>query len=98
MFNLAEYWLQVVRDDALGPELHLHVQLVHAAVHQLELEVADPDLDELVTYSDRILVLHAGHVYEIADASATDIDELGHLIGGSFEGTKTLEAGVNHHP
>ena len=43
-----------------------------------------PDLDELVTYSDRILVLHAGEVYEIPDAAATSIDDLGHLIGGDY--------------
>jgi simple sugar transport system ATP-binding protein len=43
-----------------------------------------PDLDEIVNYSDRILVLYAGHVYEIPDASATNIDELGRLIGGDF--------------
>ncbi|MEP7292006.1 MAG: ATP-binding cassette domain-containing protein, partial [Chloroflexota bacterium] len=43
-----------------------------------------PDLDELVAYSDRILVLYAGQVYEISDASATNIDELGRLIGGDF--------------
>ncbi|MFN8449324.1 MAG: ATP-binding cassette domain-containing protein [Anaerolineae bacterium] len=44
-----------------------------------------PDLDEVVAYSDRILVLYAGHVYEIPDASATTIDELGRLIGGDFQ-------------
>lgn len=43
-----------------------------------------PDLDEVVAYSDRILVLYAGHVYEIPDAAATTIDELGRLIGGDF--------------
>jgi simple sugar transport system ATP-binding protein len=46
---------------------------------------ASPDLDELVTYSDRILVFYAGHVYEISDASQITIDELGHLIGGDFQ-------------
>ena len=46
-----------------------------------------PDLDELVAYSDRILVVYAGHIYEIDDASATTIDELGHLIGGDFQRT-----------
>jgi simple sugar transport system ATP-binding protein len=56
-----------------------------------------PDLDELVAYSDRILVLYAGHVYEIPDASATNIDELGHLIGGSFEGASASAAGGSHH-
>ncbi len=43
------------------------------------------DLDELVAYSDRILVFFAGQVMEIPDASATTIDELGHLIGGEFQ-------------
>ena len=47
-----------------------------------------PDLDEIVNYSDRILVLYAGHVYEIPDASATNIDELGRLIGGDFARTE----------
>ncbi len=44
-----------------------------------------PDLDELVTYSDRILVFYAGQVYEVKDATRTTIDELGRLIGGHFE-------------
>ncbi|MFO7320615.1 MAG: ATP-binding cassette domain-containing protein [Chloroflexota bacterium] len=43
------------------------------------------DLDELVAYSDRILVFYAGQIFEIPDASATTIDQLGHLIGGEFE-------------
>ncbi len=46
-----------------------------------------PDLDEMVTYSDRIFVLYAGHVYEIKDAATTTIDELGRLIGGDFQRT-----------
>lgn len=44
---------------------------------------SSPDLDELVTYSDRILVFYAGRVTEIPDALNTTIDELGRLIGGS---------------
>lgn len=43
------------------------------------------DLDELIAYSDRILVFYTGQVYEIPDAAATTIDQLGHLIGGEFE-------------
>lgn len=46
---------------------------------------SSPDLDELVTYSDRILVFFAGRAFEIPDASRTTIDELGHLIGGNFD-------------
>jgi len=40
------------------------------------------DLDELVTYSDRILVFYAGQVTEVPDARSVSVDELGHLIGG----------------
>jgi simple sugar transport system ATP-binding protein len=47
---------------------------------------SSPELDEIVTYSDRILVFYAGRVFEIPDAAATTIDELGRLIGGHFEG------------
>ena len=43
------------------------------------------DLDELVAYSDRILVFFTGRVMEIPDASVTTIDELGYLIGGEFQ-------------
>ena len=42
------------------------------------------ELDELVTYSDRIFVFYAGRVHEVPDVSQTSIDELGHLIGGEF--------------
>jgi simple sugar transport system ATP-binding protein len=43
------------------------------------------DLDELVTYSDRILVFFTGQVMEIPDVRQTNNEELGHLIGGEFE-------------
>ncbi|MBW4438781.1 MAG: ATP-binding cassette domain-containing protein [Pleurocapsa minor GSE-CHR-MK-17-07R] len=43
-----------------------------------------PDLDEVVQYSDRIVVCFAGRTTEIADASQVTIDELGRLIGGAF--------------
>lgn len=46
---------------------------------------SSPDLDELVAYSDRILVFYTGRVFEIPDAGRTTIDELGRLIGGHFE-------------
>ncbi len=43
------------------------------------------ELDELVAYSDRILVFHAGRVHEVSDVASTTIDELGYLIGGEFK-------------
>ncbi|MCY4071213.1 MAG: ATP-binding cassette domain-containing protein [Chloroflexi bacterium] len=43
------------------------------------------DLEELVTYSDRVFVFYAGRVYQVPDVGQTSIDELGHLIGGEFQ-------------
>jgi simple sugar transport system ATP-binding protein len=45
---------------------------------------SSPELDEILTYSDRILVFYAGQIYEIPDATQTTVDELGHMIGGHF--------------
>ena len=41
------------------------------------------DLDELLRYSDRILVFFAGRVSAPLDAATTTVEELGQLIGGS---------------
>jgi general nucleoside transport system ATP-binding protein len=41
------------------------------------------DLDELLRYSDRILVFFAGRISAPLDAAGTTVDELGQLIGGS---------------
>ena len=43
---------------------------------------ASADLDELLTYSDRILVFFAGRVFAIRETASTDGEELGYLIGG----------------
>ncbi|GAB4521935.1 MAG: ATP-binding cassette domain-containing protein [Anaerolineae bacterium] len=53
------------------------------------------ELDEILTYSDRILVFYAGRIYEIPDARQTTLDELGHLIGGEFEYGKASALHVN---
>ncbi len=44
------------------------------------------DLDELLRYSDRILVFFAGRVLRELVASGTDAEELGYLIGGKERG------------
>jgi simple sugar transport system ATP-binding protein len=62
-------------------------QLLARRANSTAILFTSPDLDELVAYSDRILVVYAGHVHEISDVSATTIDELGHLIGGDFQRT-----------
>jgi general nucleoside transport system ATP-binding protein len=43
---------------------------------------ASADLDELLRYSDRIIVFFGGRVFKVAQASDLDGDLLGHLIGG----------------
>ncbi len=40
------------------------------------------DLEEIIQYSDRILVFFGGMVSEPIDANTTSVDELGQLIGG----------------
>ncbi len=40
------------------------------------------DLEELLTYSDRILVFFTGSVSQPIDATRTNVDQLGELIGG----------------
>jgi simple sugar transport system ATP-binding protein len=46
---------------------------------------SSPDLDELVAYSDRLLVFFAGRHYEVPDARRATVEQLGRLIGGQFE-------------
>ncbi len=40
------------------------------------------DLDELLRYSDRIVVFFGGKIFAVRDASQIDGEELGYLIGG----------------
>jgi simple sugar transport system ATP-binding protein len=47
---------------------------------------ASADLDELLRYSDRILVFFSGRVIGELDASHTNVDEIGLLIGGRTAG------------
>lgn len=46
---------------------------------------SSPDLDEILTYSDRVLVCYAGEVFMVDDPSTMTNNQLGHLIGGEFE-------------
>jgi simple sugar transport system ATP-binding protein len=43
---------------------------------------ASVDLDELLRYSNRILVFFSGRVISVVNANETDVEELGFLIGG----------------
>jgi simple sugar transport system ATP-binding protein len=68
---------------------HIWAELLARRDHGTALVFSSPDLDELVAYSDRIFVFYAGRMVEVPDVRATDVDELGHMIGGEFrEGGK----------
>ncbi len=43
------------------------------------------DLEELLRYSDRILVFSGGHISQPVAAAGLSVADLGHLIGGDFE-------------
>ena len=54
------------------------------------------DLEEILDYSDRILVFFGGHVSRTLDARETSVEQLGHLIGGrGFESVSDMKEG-NH--
>lgn len=46
---------------------------------------SSPDLDEILTYSDRVLVCYAGETFLVEDPSTMTTNQLGHMIGGEFE-------------
>lgn len=60
-------------------------QILQRREHGTSVIFSSADLDELVAYSDRIVVCHAGHIFIVEDPRSTSVQELGYLIGGSFE-------------
>ena len=61
-------------------------QLLKRREEGTSIVFASADLDELLRYSDRILVFFSGRVIGELDASETNVDEIGLLIGGSQVG------------
>jgi ABC-type uncharacterized transport system ATPase subunit len=57
-------------------------QLLERSRRGTAIVFASADLDELLRYSDRILVFFAGRVLREVRAAETSGEELGHLIGG----------------
>ncbi|MDX2138951.1 MAG: ATP-binding cassette domain-containing protein [Chloroflexota bacterium] len=60
-------------------------QLLERRAHGTAILFSSPDLDELIAYSDRIIVFFAGRYYEVRDARRATVEQLGRLIGGQFE-------------
>ena len=46
---------------------------------------ASSDLDELLSYSDRIAVFFSGQILDVVDAATATVEQLGYLIGGVKE-------------
>jgi general nucleoside transport system ATP-binding protein len=57
-------------------------RLLDRRKHGTAIIFASADLDELLTYSDRILVLFDGRIFARLNARETDAEEIGTLIGG----------------
>jgi general nucleoside transport system ATP-binding protein len=60
-------------------------QLLARREHGTAIIFSSADLDELMTYSDRLVVCYAGRTMVIDDPSTLTVSALGHLIGGEFE-------------
>lgn len=60
-------------------------RLLERRQHGTAIVFSSPELDELLAYSDRILVFYAGYIHEVPNTAATSVEQLGHLIGGEFE-------------
>jgi general nucleoside transport system ATP-binding protein len=57
-------------------------ELLERRQHGSGIVFSSADLDELLRFSDRILVFFAGQVLKELDTRATRVEELGRLIGG----------------
>lgn len=60
-------------------------QLLERCARGSALVFSSADLDELISYSDRIIVFFAGQTYLVNDVHHLSSQELGHLIGGAFD-------------
>jgi simple sugar transport system ATP-binding protein len=69
--------------------------LARCEKHNAALLFSSVDLDELLTYSDRIVVCFAGRTYLVDDPTAIDSRILGHLIGGEFDRDEDKDEGDN---
>ena len=63
-------------------------QLLDRSNNGAAILFSSSDLDELVTYSDRILIFFEGRTHMIDDPSRTTVSDLGHAIGGAFESVR----------
>ncbi len=61
---------------------YVWTRLLDRRLEGTSIVFASADLDELLRYSDRIIVFFGGEVFAVRNASEIDGEELGYLIGG----------------
>ncbi len=66
----------------VGSAAYVWQRLLERRADGTAIVFASADLDELLRYSDRIVVFFDGDVFSIRDVADTDGEELGYLIGG----------------
>jgi simple sugar transport system ATP-binding protein len=62
--------------------IYIWSKLKDRCLHQSAIIFISADLDEILQYSDRVLVFFAGRVSPPLDATNTSLEQLGQLIGG----------------
>ena len=74
----------MIRKQPFGQTGHMSSATLFggASLGRVTQKEADNVIDELLRYSDRIIVFFSGAVFKIVDAAGTDGEELGYLIGG----------------
>ena len=66
----------------MGSAAYVWQRLLERRGDGTSIVFASADLDELLRYSDRIIVFFAGDVFAVRNTEDTDGEELGYLIGG----------------
>jgi len=85
---LLKNWLSIIllehptRGLDIESAIYMWAKLKERCLQGASIFFISGDLEEILQYSDRILVFFSGHVSPPLDASTTTLDQLGQLIGG----------------
>jgi len=73
----------------VGSSIDIWRKLKSRCAHGTAVIFISSDLEEILTYSDRILVFFSGQISKPLDVTTTTVEELGELIGGkNWESTR----------
>ncbi len=76
---------QPTRGLDIESTLWIWKQMIERCERGMMIFFVSSDLDEILQYSDRILVFSGGRVSQPMDAKTLTVDKLGQAIGGKFE-------------